>query len=56
MLKDNNLVFPVYIYNRIIEKVIDLCKKFTKEIFGYLIGNILKWNNNLYIVIEDPPL
>lgn len=53
MLKDNNLVFPVYIYNRIIEKVIDLCKKFTKEIFGYLIGNILKWNNNLYIIIED---
>ncbi len=53
MLKDDNFVFPVYIYNHIIEEILELCKKFNKEVFGYLVGEILKWNDNLYVIIED---
>ena len=53
MLKDNNYVFPVYMYDQILEKVMFLSKRFTKEVFGYLVGEILKWNNHLYIVIQD---
>ncbi len=50
---DYDFVFPVYIYNEILEKIIELCKASSNEIFGYLIGNILKWNDTLYIIIED---
>jgi proteasome lid subunit RPN8/RPN11 len=53
MLIDNGYVFPVYIYIEILEKIIKLCKGSNKEIFGYLIGNILKWSDNMYIIIED---
>lgn len=53
MLNDNSFVFPVYVYDYILEKIVKLCKKFPKEVFGYLIGKILKWNDRLYVIIED---
>jgi len=52
MLNDN-FVFPVYIFTRVIEKIIKLSKSYDNEIFGYLVGNILKWNHQIYIIIED---
>ena len=50
---EKNFVFPVYIYDNTIRDIIALCKSIENEIFGYLIGNILKWKDNFYIVIED---
>ncbi len=50
---DNSYLFPVYIYHEILEKIIELSKASKLEIFGYLVGNILKWNNVKYIIIEE---
>ena len=50
---EDNFVFPVYIYEDTIQKIVALCKSVEKEIFGYLIGNILKWKEEIYILIED---
>lgn len=48
-----DFVFPVYIYEEILEKIKKLCIESKLEIFGYLIGSILKWNKVIYIVVED---
>ena len=53
MSKNNDFIFPVYIYSKILEQIMKLCRDSSKEIFGYLIGNILMWKNDLYIIIED---
>ncbi len=53
MTIEENYVFPVYIHEETIKKIILYCKNFEKEIFGYLIGNILKWNDQTYIKIEE---
>jgi proteasome lid subunit RPN8/RPN11 len=50
---EENFVFPVYIYNNVLEDIKKLCKKARLEIFGYLIGNIFMWNNKKYVVIEE---
>ncbi|MFX1340057.1 MAG: Mov34/MPN/PAD-1 family protein [Promethearchaeota archaeon] len=50
---EENFVFPVYIYKNILDEITKVCKKEKLEIFGYLIGNIYKWNEKNYIVIED---
>lgn len=51
---EEDFVFPVYMYEEVLKKIIELCKNSKTEIFGYLIGNILKWNEELYIEIEEP--
>ncbi|NVM35311.1 MAG: Mov34/MPN/PAD-1 family protein [Candidatus Lokiarchaeota archaeon] len=48
-----DFVFPVYIYRDTIQKINILTKNFENEIFGYLIGNILEWNENIYVIIEE---
>jgi len=48
-----DFVFPVYIYEKTIEEIKLLCKSSELEIFGYLIGNILKWNGRIYTLIEE---
>jgi len=53
MTIEENFVFPVYIYKSVLEEIKKLCKKAKLEIFGYLIGNIFKWNGKKYIVIEE---
>ena len=53
MIIEENYVFPVYIYKDVLEKIKKLCKKAKLEIIGYLIGNIYKWSDKKYIVIED---
>ncbi|TFG23847.1 MAG: hypothetical protein EU532_13090 [Promethearchaeota archaeon] len=50
---EENFIFPVYIYSSILEEIKKLCKNAKLEIFGYLIGNIYKWNGKNYIVIEE---
>ena len=53
-MKDlKNIVFPVYIYEEILKEINLLCKKSKSEIFGYLIGSILKWNGEIYTLIEE---
>jgi len=54
MVIDENFVFPAYIYENTLQKVISYCKKIEDEIFGYLIGTILQWNDQNYIIIEEP--
>jgi len=51
--KIKDFVFPVYIYEKILNQIKELCRKSKLEIFGYLIGNILSWNGKKYIVIKD---
>ena len=48
-----DFVFPVYIYEEVLEQIKDLSNNSEKEIFGYLIGDILKWKEKIYIVIEE---
>lgn len=53
MTFDNNFVFPVYIFKDVLGKIIELSKSSNNEIFGYLVGSILKWNHQIYIIIEE---
>lgn len=50
---EKDFVFPVYIHEDILNQVKDLSKKVDNEIFGYLIGLILKWKDKKYIIIKD---
>jgi proteasome lid subunit RPN8/RPN11 len=52
-MKKEDIVFPIYIYEDTIEEIKFLCKNSKLEIFGYLIGNVLKWNENIYTLIEE---
>jgi proteasome lid subunit RPN8/RPN11 len=53
MIIQEDTIFPIYIYEDTIEEIKLLCKNSEEEIFGYLIGNILKWNEKIYIIIEE---
>jgi proteasome lid subunit RPN8/RPN11 len=48
-----DFIFPIYIYEETIEEIKFLCKSSELEIFGYLIGNILKWKGKIYTFIEE---
>jgi proteasome lid subunit RPN8/RPN11 len=48
-----DFIFPVYIHESNINYINNLCKNSDKEIFGYLIGVLLKWKNNKYIIIKE---
>ncbi len=50
---EEEFVFPVYIYRDTIQNIQQLTKDFENEIFGYLIGNILEWKGQIYVVIEE---
>lgn len=53
MTIEENFVFPVYIYKYVLDDIKKVCKKAKLEVFGYLIGNIYKWNKINYIIIEE---
>ena len=42
MVFEDNFIFPIYINEETITEIIALCKNIENEIFGYLIGSILK--------------
>ncbi len=50
---EEDFVFPVYINRGTIQKIHQLTKNFENEIFGYLIGNILEWEGQIYVLIEE---
>jgi hypothetical protein len=50
---NDDFIFPVYIYENILVQIEEFSKNSKKEIFGYLIGNILKWKEIIYIIIKD---
>ncbi len=50
---NKDFIFPVYIYESILAQIKEFSKNSEKEIFGYLIGNILKWKETIYIIIKD---
>ncbi len=53
MTINKDFVFPVYIYESVLNEIKDLCKNYENEIFGYLIGLIYKWKEEMYVIIED---
>lgn len=48
-----DFLFSVYIKESILNHIKDLSRNSDREIFGYLIGLILKWKNNKYIIIKE---
>jgi len=48
-----DFVFPVYIYEKTIEEIKLYSKSSELEVFGYLVGTILKWNGKIYTLIEE---
>ncbi len=50
---EDDYVFPVYINQTILDDIKKLCKNSNLEIFGYLVGEIFKWNSKKYVLIED---
>ncbi|MFX0001055.1 MAG: Mov34/MPN/PAD-1 family protein [Candidatus Hodarchaeota archaeon] len=53
MTLEKNYIFPIYVNQDVLVKIKLLCKNIQNEIFGYLIGNILKWNEKIYIRIKE---
>ena len=53
MVIEEDFVFPIYINEDTMKEIITLCKNIENEIFGYLIGSILKWQGQIYIIIEE---
>jgi proteasome lid subunit RPN8/RPN11 len=53
MLINRDFIFPVYIYENVLEVVKQICNKSNLEVFGYLVGNILEWKNKKYVIITD---
>jgi len=50
---EEDFVFPVYIQEVIITKIVDMCKESKLEIMGQLIGQVYKYNEKKYIIIND---
>jgi len=46
-------VFPVYIMEKIINKIVGLCKNSKLEIMGQLIGQVYQFQGKKYIIITD---
>jgi len=53
MTIEEDYVFPVYISKNVMNDIEKLCKGSKLEIFGYLVGEILKWKDQKYVQIED---
>jgi len=53
MTVDQDFIFPVYIEENTLTQIRKLAASSELEIFGYLIGEILKWRDKLYLVIEN---
>ncbi|TFG05908.1 MAG: hypothetical protein EU539_08835 [Promethearchaeota archaeon] len=52
-MKAENKTFPVYIYEKVLNQIISLCKNSENEIMGELIGNVFKHDFQKYIIIKD---
>lgn len=52
-LEPTEIVFPIYIRKKVLDQIIKLCKKSDLEVFGYLVGELFKWNNSNYIMITE---
>jgi proteasome lid subunit RPN8/RPN11 len=46
-------IAPVYIHRNVFNEIKSLSKNSENEIFGYLVGLILNWKHEKYIVIKD---
>jgi len=53
MLTNRDFIFPVYIYDSVLDVVKQVCNKSKLELFGYLVGNVLQWKGKKYIIITD---
>jgi len=53
MKVEEDTVFPVYIYDKVLSEIKKLCKGSKLEIFGYLVGEIFIWKDTPYIIIEN---
>ena len=53
MLINRDFIFPVYIFQDVLEVVKQICNESTLELFGYLVGNVLEWKGKTYVIITD---
>jgi len=53
MTIQQDYLFPVYIYQKTLNKVINICKRNKTEVFGFLIGTLYNWKGNYYIIIKN---
>lgn len=51
-MKIQGFTFPLYIKENVIFKIVDICKKFDHEVFGYLVGERFIWKEKSYIIIN----
>lgn len=52
-MNESEFIFPVYISQEVLQIVKEICSKSNLELFGYLVGNVLKWKNKKYVIITD---
>ncbi len=50
---EKNTIFSIYIFDYVLKEIREISEKFEYEIFGYLIGELFRWKNKLYIIINE---
>ncbi len=50
---EEDFVFPIYLSEDLLRVIKKICKKFSTEVFGYLVGEVFQWKEKKYIVVED---
>lgn len=50
---EEDFVFPIYISEDLLREIKKICKKYETEVFGYLVGDVFKWKDNKYVLVED---
>lgn len=50
---EDDYVFPIYISEDLLREIKKICKKFKTEVFGYLVGEVFKWKETKYVLVED---
>lgn len=50
---NRDYIFPVYIFKHVLEEIKELSRNSENEIFGYLIGLILKSEDKKYVIIKN---
>jgi len=48
-----DFTFPVYIKEKVIKDIEEICKKYDYEVFGYLVGELFLWKGQNYIIINN---
>jgi len=50
---DNDFIFSVYINEKTLKEIKNICKKNELEVFGYLVGELFSWKGQKYVIIGN---